>query len=188
MSPWFPNHFCLDDFLLDQTYFNSDVLNLVRALVTGGVSAELEAQFAEGREVPGLHETPEIAVFRRRAKLTQIPLYEGPMKQFGVSYQNIDQDAAKNCFLLCDGILILKSLSRTFFPVSFSLVLSMWEKILAGTGHMPLKIWVPKSKRKYEWQIVSISRKGPFPCANTIRQHTWLVSVSIFPADLLTFI
>ena len=56
----------------------------MRALVTGGVSAELEAQFAEGREIRGVQETPEIAVFRRRAKLTQVPLYEGPMKEFGV--------------------------------------------------------------------------------------------------------
>ena len=61
------------------------MLNLVRALVTGGVSAELEAQFAEGREIRGVEETPEISVFRRRAKLTQLPLYEGPMKEFGVN-------------------------------------------------------------------------------------------------------
>ena len=61
------------------------MLNLVRALVTGGVSAELEAQFAEGREIRGVQETSEIATFRRRAKLTQAPLYEGPFKQFGVN-------------------------------------------------------------------------------------------------------
>ena len=69
-----------------QTYFNSDVLNLVRSLVTGGVNSELESQFAEGREVPGMFETADIATFRNRAKLTQVTLQEGPMQKFGVSY------------------------------------------------------------------------------------------------------
>merc|ERR1719494_1786851 len=36
------------DSLMSATYFNVDVLNLVRELVTGGVNATLEAQIAEG--------------------------------------------------------------------------------------------------------------------------------------------
>ena len=94
------------DSLMTATYFNSDVLNLVRALVTGGVSAELEAQFAESREIRGVQETPEIAVFRRRAKLTQVPLYEGPMKEFGEgrSFGQLFTHALKQYHMLCIGV------------------------------------------------------------------------------------
>ncbi|CAB4012107.1 calcium-activated potassium channel subunit alpha-1 isoform X25, partial [Paramuricea clavata] len=94
------------DSLMTATYFNSDVLNLVRALVTGGVSAELEAQFAEGHEIRGVEETPEIAVFRRRAKLTQVPLFEGPMKEFGEgrSFGQLFTHALKEFHIVCIGV------------------------------------------------------------------------------------
>ena len=63
------------------------MLNLVRALVTGGVSAELEAQFAEGREITGISAaSADVAAFGRRAKVAQMHLSEGPLQQFGVSY------------------------------------------------------------------------------------------------------
>ena len=63
------------------------MLNLVRALVTGGVSAELEAQFAEGREITGISAaSADISAFGRRAKVAQMHLNKGPLQQFGVSY------------------------------------------------------------------------------------------------------
>lgn len=93
------------DSLMTATYFNSDVLNLVRALVTGGVNVELEAQFAEGREVAGIYETPEISAFRRRAKLAQMPLYEGPLHEFGVGYfGDLFTRAVKEHQMICMGV------------------------------------------------------------------------------------
>ncbi|XP_028405047.1 calcium-activated potassium channel slowpoke-like [Dendronephthya gigantea] len=94
------------DSLMTATYFNSDVLNLVRALVTGGVSAELEAQFAEGREIRGVAETPDIALYRQRAKLVQVPIYEGPFKQFGDgrSFGQLFTHAIKEFHMVCIGV------------------------------------------------------------------------------------
>ena len=67
-----------------QTYFNSDVLTLVRNLVTGSVSVELDELLAEGLQPEGSFETPEIAATRNRCRVAQISLYEGPLADFGV--------------------------------------------------------------------------------------------------------
>ena len=68
-----------------QTYFNSDILTLVRNLVTGAISPELDTQMAEGLIITGMHETPEIAAARNRSRVAQISLYDGPLSEFGVS-------------------------------------------------------------------------------------------------------
>ena len=67
-----------------QTYFNADILTLVRTLVTGGINPILEEQIAEGEELKGAYETSETSEARSRCKITQISLFDGPLAQFGV--------------------------------------------------------------------------------------------------------
>ena len=68
-----------------QTYFNSDVLTLVRNLVTGSVSPELDELLAEGMQPSGSYETQEIAAVRNRCRVAQISLFDGPLADYGVS-------------------------------------------------------------------------------------------------------
>jgi len=71
------------DSLVSATYFNSDVLTLVRNMVTGSVSPELDELLAEGKQPQGSFETPEIAAVRNRCRVAQISLYDGPLAEFG---------------------------------------------------------------------------------------------------------
>ena len=57
----------------------------MRNLVTGAVSPELDTQMAEGVQITGTQETPEIAAARNRCRVGQISLYDGPLSEFGVS-------------------------------------------------------------------------------------------------------
>ena len=76
-----------------QTYFNSDILTLVRNLVTGAISPELDTQMAEGVPIVGTLETPEIAASRNRCRVGQISLYDGPLSEFGVSDMTIVKES-----------------------------------------------------------------------------------------------
>ena len=60
-------------------------MTLIRTLITGGATPELEQILAEGvGMVPG---TPsfEAQAARHRCRLTQIALYDGPFVEFGVN-------------------------------------------------------------------------------------------------------
>ena len=60
-------------------------MTLIRTLITGGATPELEQILAEGvGMVPG---TPsgEAQTARHRCRLTQIALYDGPFVDFGVN-------------------------------------------------------------------------------------------------------
>lgn len=70
---------------LSQSYFNPDVLTLVRNLVTGGVNQFLEEHIAEGDELKGGLDAAQTADTRSRCKIVQISLFDGPLAQFGVS-------------------------------------------------------------------------------------------------------
>ena len=71
--------------LLSQSYFNPDVLTLVRNLVTGGVNQFLEEHIAEGDELKGGLDAAQTADTRSRCKIVQISLFDGPLAQYGVS-------------------------------------------------------------------------------------------------------
>ena len=71
--------------LLLQTYFNPDILTLVRHLVTGGVSQFLEEHIAEGDELKGGLDAEQTADTRSRCKIIQMSLFDGPLSQYGVS-------------------------------------------------------------------------------------------------------
>ena len=67
-----------------QTYFNDNALTLIRTLITGGATPELEQILAEGVGMRGGYSTPETLTNRDRCRVAQIALYEGPFAQFGV--------------------------------------------------------------------------------------------------------
>lgn len=71
-------------FLL-QTYFNDNALTLIRTLITGGATPELEQILAEGVGMRcGLSST-EAITNRERCRVSQIALYDGPFASLGVS-------------------------------------------------------------------------------------------------------
>ena len=77
--------FTLEYFLILQTYFNADLLTLVRNMITGSVSNQLDEMLAEGKNPHGSHETNDIAAVRNRCRIGQVSLYGGALAEFGVS-------------------------------------------------------------------------------------------------------
>nr|XP_058942213.1 calcium-activated potassium channel slowpoke-like isoform X3 [Pocillopora verrucosa] len=71
------------DSLMSASYFNPDVLTLVRNLVTGGVNQFLEEHIAEGDELKGGLDAAQTADTRSRCKIVQISLFDGPLAQYG---------------------------------------------------------------------------------------------------------
>ena len=71
-------------FVSKQTYFNPDILTLVRNLVTGGVNQFLEEHIAEGDELRGGLDSEQTADTRSRCKILQLSLFEGPLAAYGV--------------------------------------------------------------------------------------------------------
>lgn len=67
-----------------QTYFNQNALTLIRTLITGGATPELELILAEGAGLRGGYSTPETLSHRDRCRVAQISLYDGPLAQYGV--------------------------------------------------------------------------------------------------------
>jgi len=69
-----------------QSYFNENALTLIRTLITGGATPELEQIMAEGAGIPGCQQPPaDFQQVRDRCKVGQVPLYDGPFAPFGVS-------------------------------------------------------------------------------------------------------
>lgn len=69
-----------------QTYFNDNALTLIRTLITGGATPELEQILAEGGGMKPGRNTPELLVNRDRTRVAQLPLFEGPFSQYGVGH------------------------------------------------------------------------------------------------------
>lgn len=67
-----------------QTYFNDNALTLIRTLITGGATPELEQILAEGVGMRGGYSTPDSLTQRSRCRVAQIALADGPFAQFGV--------------------------------------------------------------------------------------------------------
>lgn len=70
--------------LFIQSYFNDNALTLIRTLITGGATPELEQILAEGAGMRGGYCTPAVLANRDRCRVAQISLYDGPLAQFGV--------------------------------------------------------------------------------------------------------
>ena len=69
------------DSLVSATYFNSETLTLIRTIVTGGVTASLEAVIAEGNQLIG---GKNISLpNRNRCRVAQLALFDGPFADVG---------------------------------------------------------------------------------------------------------
>ncbi|CCG28229.1 BK channel [Caenorhabditis elegans] len=66
------------DSLMSTTYFNDSALTLIRTLVTGGATPELELILAEGAGLRGGYSTPETLSNRDRCRIAQISLQDNP--------------------------------------------------------------------------------------------------------------
>ena len=89
-----------------QTYFNQNALTLIRSLITGGATPELELILAEGAGLRGGYSTPETLCHRDRCRVGQISLFDGPLQSFGESGKYIDLFVAalRNYGMLCIGL------------------------------------------------------------------------------------
>ena len=89
-----------------QTYFNQNALTLIRSLITGGATPELELILAEGAGLRGGYSTPETLCHRDRCRVGQISLYDGPLASFGECGRYIDLFVAalRNYGMLCIGL------------------------------------------------------------------------------------
>ena len=59
-------------FVFLQTYFNQNALTLIRSLITGGATPELELILAEGAGLRGGYSTPETLGHRDRCRVGQV--------------------------------------------------------------------------------------------------------------------
>ena len=89
-----------------QTYFNQNALTLIRSLITGGATPELELILAEGAGLRGGYSTPETLANRDRCRVGEISLSDGPLSVFGEGrkYQDLFVAALRNYGMLCIGL------------------------------------------------------------------------------------
>lgn len=94
------------DSLMSASYFNPDVLTLVRNLVTGGVNQFLEEHIAEGDELKGGLDAAQTADTRSRCKIVQISLFDGPLAQFGDGgkFGDLFLHALQSSSMICLGL------------------------------------------------------------------------------------
>ena len=59
-----------------QSYFNDNALTLIRTLITGGATPELEQILAEGAGMRGGYCTPAVLANRDRCRVAQLSLYD----------------------------------------------------------------------------------------------------------------
>merc|ERR1711963_447356 len=78
------------DSLMATTYFNPNALTLIRSLITGGATQELEQILAEGAGLRGGYSTPDTLSNRDRCRVGQISLSDGPLATFGQGRKYID--------------------------------------------------------------------------------------------------
>ena len=69
-----------------QAYFNPKALTLIRTLVTGGATPELELILAEGAGMRGGYTSGESLKNRDRCRVAQLPVYDGAFSKFAVRH------------------------------------------------------------------------------------------------------
>uniref|UniRef100_A0A1I8AXV6 BK_channel_a domain-containing protein n=1 Tax=Meloidogyne hapla TaxID=6305 RepID=A0A1I8AXV6_MELHA len=94
------------DSLMSTTYFNDSALTLIRTLVTGGATPELERILAEGAGLRGGYSTPETLSNRDRCRIAQIFLTDQPYEGIctGSTYGEMFSIALKKHGQLCIGL------------------------------------------------------------------------------------
>ncbi|XP_037829409.1 calcium-activated potassium channel subunit alpha-1a isoform X15 [Kryptolebias marmoratus] len=103
------------DSLMSATYFNDNILTLIRTLVTGGATPELEALLAEENALRGGYSTPQTLANRDRCRVAQLALYDGPFADLGDGgcYGDLFCKALKTYNMLCFGIYRLRDAHLT---------------------------------------------------------------------------
>ncbi|CAG5136345.1 unnamed protein product, partial [Candidula unifasciata] len=94
------------DSLMSTSYFNDNALTLIRTLITGGATPELEQILAEGAGMRGGYCSPSVLANRDRCRVSQISLFDGPLSQFGQgrTYGDLFIFALRNFGILCIGL------------------------------------------------------------------------------------
>ncbi|XP_076799538.1 calcium-activated potassium channel subunit alpha-1-like isoform X3 [Clavelina lepadiformis] len=94
------------DSLVSATYFNSNALTLIRTLITGGATPELEAILAEGNTLRGGYSNSETLANRDRCRVAQLAIFDGPFADIGDGgyYGDLFVKALQTYNLLCFGI------------------------------------------------------------------------------------
>ncbi|XP_074593162.1 calcium-activated potassium channel slo isoform X3 [Brevipalpus obovatus] len=94
------------DSLMSTTYFNANALTLIRSLITGGATPELELILAEGAGLRGGYSTDETLRNRDRCRVGQISLYDGPLAKYGDGgkYGDLFLNALRQFGMLCIGV------------------------------------------------------------------------------------
>uniref|UniRef100_F6QI54 BK channel n=1 Tax=Ciona intestinalis TaxID=7719 RepID=F6QI54_CIOIN len=94
------------DSLVSAAYFNSNALTLIRTLITGGATPELEAILAEGNALRGGFSTSETLASRDRCRVAQLAIFDGPFAELGNGgyYGDLFVKALQTYNLLCFGI------------------------------------------------------------------------------------
>lgn len=103
------------DSLMSTTYFNANALTLIRSLVTGGATPELELILAEGAGLRGGCATAETLAMRNRCRVGQISLYDEPLNKFANAgrYGDLFVEALRLFGMLCIGIYRVKDPTGT---------------------------------------------------------------------------
>ncbi|RUS73310.1 hypothetical protein EGW08_018921 [Elysia chlorotica] len=94
------------DSLMSTSYFNDNALTLIRTLITGGATPELEQILAEGAGMRGGYCSPAVLANRDRCRVSQISLFEGPLARYGHGglYGELFVHALRNFGILCIGL------------------------------------------------------------------------------------
>merc|ERR1711892_740004 len=102
------------DSLMSTTYFNQNALTLIRSLITGGATPELEIILAEGAGLRGGYSTPDTLANRDRCRVGQISLSDGPLATFGEGrkYQDLFVASLRNYGMLCIGLYRLRDAAK----------------------------------------------------------------------------
>lgn len=92
---------------MSTTYFNANALTLIRSLITGGATPELELILAEGAGLRGGRSTAETLANRDRCRVGQISLSDGPLAKYAVDsgkYGKLFIGALRTYNMLCIGV------------------------------------------------------------------------------------
>jgi len=102
------------DSLMSTTYFNANALTLIRSLITGGATPELELILAEGAGLRGGRSTAETLANRDRCRIGQISLSDGPLAQYGKGkYGKLFVGALRQYGMLCIGVYRFRDINHT---------------------------------------------------------------------------
>lgn len=92
---------------MSTTYFNANALTLIRSLITGGATPELELILAEGAGLRGGRSTAETLANRDRCRVGQISLSDGPLAKYATDngkYGKLFIGALRTYNMLCIGV------------------------------------------------------------------------------------